>query len=265
MLIQYVGKKLGGVLLVLVVLLPPTLAQINESDTTKFQLNASFAGRYQTGNVNLLSMRSKLILSTYFADNFVFKSQNTLLYQELNDRKLDADYSTRNFLYFKPTHTFYPLALAFISGNFRRRIDQRTLLGVGETWNAKKGINYLKLSMSIFYEQTKYNGNQFNLSEYQGSADVQLWRWALYANGQFKLLDHRMTLNFSGFIEPAFENVENFRAEAELALVFKIIKGLSFRVEQLYFYEGLVVDGIDQSDSILLFGFNYAFASNSNK
>ena len=38
-------------------------AQLNESDTVKFQLRASLTGNYQQGNVELLNLKSKLEFS----------------------------------------------------------------------------------------------------------------------------------------------------------------------------------------------------------
>jgi len=57
--------------------------QINESDTSAFQFNATLTGIYQKGNVNFLSLRGKVILSLWLGENLVFKSQNGSLYQEI--------------------------------------------------------------------------------------------------------------------------------------------------------------------------------------
>jgi hypothetical protein len=52
-----------------------SFAQLNESDTLKFQLRASLTGNYQQGNVEILNLRSRLDFVVKVSKDVVFKSQ----------------------------------------------------------------------------------------------------------------------------------------------------------------------------------------------
>ena len=77
-------------------------AQLNESDTVKFQLRASLTGNYQQGNVELLNIKSKLEFVFSQQKDWVFKSQNSSLYQSFYSKEADNDIFSRNYLYYHP-------------------------------------------------------------------------------------------------------------------------------------------------------------------
>ncbi len=74
-------------------------AQLNESDTLKFQLRISVSGNYQTGNVAVFALRNRIDFSVSPVKNWVFKSQNSSLYQAFYGKKADNDLFSRNYLY----------------------------------------------------------------------------------------------------------------------------------------------------------------------
>lgn len=99
-----------------------SFAQLNESDTSKFQLRASVTGNYQQGNVEVLNLKSKIDCSFSLHENWVIKTQNNSLYQAFDSVQADNDIFSRNYIYYKPQHKFYPFAIAYISTNYRRKI-----------------------------------------------------------------------------------------------------------------------------------------------
>ena len=99
-----------------------SFAQLNESDTSKFQLRASVTGNYQQGNVEVLNLKSKIDCSFSLHENWVIKTQNNSLYQAFYPVQADNDIFSRNYIYYKPQHKFYPFAIAYISTNYRRKI-----------------------------------------------------------------------------------------------------------------------------------------------
>lgn len=237
-----------------------TNAQINESDTSAFQVNTGLTGIYQQGNVSILSLRGKLVFSSRIGKDVVIKSQNSSLYQAFFGNKADADFSSRNFVYFQPQQNFYPVGLVFISSNFRRKVQARYLMGIGETWNAINNSHHSwKLTLSTFYESSRFTSDIFNDDSFNGKNNLEFWRWAIYTAGNHLLLGNRIQLNYHAFIEPAFYDFKNYRAEVEIGLNFSIQKGFSFRINYLYLFEYLVVNGIKQNDEILTFGLGYKF------
>lgn len=141
----------------------PAFSQIDESDTARLQLNTTLTGRCQMGNVELLLIKAKFDLSSQLGKSFVLKSQNTSLYQEFANQKVDNDLSSRNFLYFNPEQKLYPLAMFFASTNFRRKVNNRFLYGLGLTYQAlKQGNHTIKISVSSFYESSNFDAQSFN-------------------------------------------------------------------------------------------------------
>jgi hypothetical protein len=250
-------------MLVVVILLSwanETFAQLNESDTLKFQLRASLTGNYQQGNVEVLNVRSRLDFVVKLSKDVVLKSQNNSLYQEFYDMKADQDFFSRNYLYYKPENKIYPFAISYISSNYRRKVDFRYFAGVGATWqviNNKKFI--LKLSASTVYESTKFNGTTYNFSEFDGNEKINVWRGTLYAGGIANLLENHLRLYYSAYWQPAFENSNDYRAEFDIGLDFPIWKGFSFNSHYNYTHEQIVVNKIKQKDRLLSFGLAYNY------
>ncbi len=235
-------------------------AQINESDTAAFQLQSSLAGIYQEGNVNILSIRGRLNISTRFLEHFVLKSQTSNLYQEFSSRKADNHISNQNFLYFKPEKRFYPFAMGFVSSDFRQRLDLRYFAGVGVTGQLiRESDHLLKLSLSTVYESSDFRDKDFNIDRYDGNHQIDLWRGTFYLNGWNDLMDKKVRLFYEAYWQPAFEDFDNYRILAEAGLQLPIWKGFSFRVIFTYLHENVVPQGVKEDDRILLFGFNYQY------
>ena len=117
--------------LFLVLLCLPTLlyAQLNKSDTLKTKASLAFTGIYQDGNVQTTIFRAKSDISVKPFDNVVFKNQNSYVYQEFGKSKADEDILSLNYLYFNADKKVNPFVLGFVSTNFRREIDLRSLFG----------------------------------------------------------------------------------------------------------------------------------------
>jgi hypothetical protein len=235
-------------------------AQINESDTLKFQIRLSANGNYQTGNVVVFSLRNRLDFSVSPVKNGVFKSQNSSLYQAFYGKKADNDLFSRNYLYFKPNRQMYPFAIAYVSSNFRRRIDLRYFAGAGLTWQIiHKTDHVLKVSASAVHELTLFKGNQFNETRYNGSDKIQLWRGTCYLGGWHYLWHRRIRIYYDAFWQPGFNNSKNYRTQADVGVDFQIWKGLSFNALYTYTHENVVIQKVLEDDKILTFGLSYRY------
>jgi Protein of unknown function, DUF481 len=235
-------------------------AQLNESDTFHFQLRAAVSGNYQSGNVDLLAIRSKIDFTYAPLKNIVFKSQNSNLYQEFSNRKADNDLYSRNYLYWKPEQKLYPFGMAYISGNYRRKVNLRFFAGGGLTYQLlQKKQHVLKLSASVLYENNLFKGNLYNKPEYNGSNLIRLWRGALYAGGWNFLLNNHLRIYYDAYWLPAFTNKNNYRTQYDIGVDFPIRKGLNFSLLYTFTHENVVITTIRQQDKILSFGFSYNF------
>jgi hypothetical protein len=235
-----------------------TMAQINESDTAKFQLKASVSGNYQHGNVNLFTLRSKLDASTHVGYKWVFKTQNASLYQELGTVKADNDIFSRNYLYYQPWKTLYPYAIAYVSTNYRRKINSRVFSGLGVTYQVLHKTNStIKFSASAVYETSKFSNTIFNQHSYDGSSNIHLWRGTLYTNGWWYLSNNRLRLYYDAFYQPAFNNTSNYRTQVDVGVDVPIWRGLSFSCLYTLTHEAVVPINVKEEDTILTFGVNY--------
>jgi hypothetical protein len=233
-------------------------AQLNESDTLKFQLRTSLTGNSQQGNVNIFTIRSKLDFAWSPVKGIVFKSQNSSLYQEFSSKKVDNDIFSRNFFYYKPHKRVYPFGIAYISSNYRRKIDTRLFAGAGVTYQfLNKTFHVIKISANIVYETNTFKGTVYNYNKYNGTNKINLWRGTLFAGGWNYLLNKHLRFYYDAYWQPAFADKNNYRTQFDLGVDFPIWKGLSFNTLYTYTHENVVISNIKQDDKILTFGLAY--------
>lgn len=234
-------------------------AQINESDTLKFQIKTSLTGNYQTGNIEVLTIKGKLDLAAKLSKDFVYKSQNSTLYQEFYNKEADNDIFSRNYVYYRPQNKVYPYAIGYVSTNYRRKVDLRYFAGAGVTYQLiQTKNNVLKLSGNIVYEQTKFNATAYNDNYYNGTNRIKLWRASAFISGWSWILENHLRLSYDAYWQPALDHSKNYRTQMDLGLDFPIWKGLSATALYTYTHENVVPITTKTTDNILTFGFNYA-------
>ena len=173
-------KKLFYILFFIPMLLS---AQINESDSLNVKADLELTGFWQGGNVETLIFRAKSGLGFKPWKNWVFKTQNSYVFQEFGGDKADEDFLSLNFLYINPEKRFYPLFLGFVSTNFRREIDVRYLYGGGISYQViKKKKDWLKMSLTAEHERTRFKRSDFNLTAYNASTTINTFRSTLLMN-----------------------------------------------------------------------------------
>ena len=232
-------------------------AQINESDTLNVKASLAITGLYQGGNVETLIFRAKTDLSFKPWKKWVFKNQNSYLYQAFDKEKADEDILILNFLYLNPERKIYPFVLGFVSTNFRREIDIRYLLGAGVTYQIlNKKNNWLKFSLSSEYEDTDFSKTNFNYSEYDGQGSINTFRATIWVNGKYHLFEDKLILNHESYFQPSLEEANNFRWQADVGLELPIWKFLNFKINYRHTFESIVIENQKQADRFLTFGFN---------
>ena len=242
------------------VLFEKAFCQINESDTLKFQMRQSATGTFQIGNFELFVLRYKLDLSTRITDKWVFKTQNSYLYQTVAKKRVDEDIYSRNFIYFKPQSLLYGFAIAFVSTNFRRKIEYRYFTGIGATLHLLRTKNHvLKFANALLYEDTRFRNNQFNDAFYDGNKHIKLYRSSHWLIGNHFLFNNRLHLYYYAFFQPSLNRFANYRAQIESILEIPIRKNLLANFTHIYTYENVIVKGLKNYDSILTYGITYQF------
>tara|TARA_R110002072_G_scaffold145129_3_gene291340 strand:+ start:4754 stop:5512 length:759 start_codon:yes stop_codon:yes gene_type:complete len=246
-------KKIVFIFLIFPVFLS---AQINESDTLKLKASLSLTGFYQGGNVETFIFRAKTDVSFIPWKNWVFKNQNSYVYQAFGKDKADEDILSLNFLYLNPDRKIYPFVLGFVSTNFRREIDLRYLVGAGVTFQVhNKKEDWLKISISSEYENTDFSTTNFNFSEYNGSQSINTMRSTIWLNGKYSLFKNKMILNHESYFQPSLEEGNNYRWQADIGLEFPVWKYVNFKVNYRHTFESIVVVNQQQQDRFLTAGF----------
>lgn len=231
-------------------------AQINESDTLNLKASLSLTGFWQGGNVETRIFRAKSDFSFKAWNKWVFKTQNSYVYQEFGRQKADEDILSLNFLYFNPEQKVYPLLLGFVSTNYRREIDLRYLLGAGVTFQIlNKKSNWLKFAISSEYERTDFRKPDFNLPAYDGNKSINTIRGTIWVNGRYQLAKKKVILNHEFYVQPSLEDGNNYRWQADVGLELPVWKFLNFKVNYLNTFESIVIENQKQEDNVLTFGF----------
>jgi hypothetical protein len=248
--------KMKQIVLYLLLLPFGLFAQINESDSLKIKADLSLTGFWQGGNVETLIFRAKSGVTYKPWEKWVVKTQNSYVYQEFGKIKADADFLSLNFLYFNPEKKVYPQLLGFLSTNFRREINARSLLGGGITVQLyKKDKNWLKGSLTSEYEQTNFNNNNFNVNAYDGKDEINTWRGTIWVSGKYYLFKDKLILSHESYFQPSLEKSNNYRWQADVGLELPIWKFLNFKVNYLHTFESIVVQNQKREDQFLTFGF----------
>jgi len=185
-----------------------------------------------------------------------FTTRNSYVYQEFGQQKADEDILSLNFLSFKPKAKVSPLALAFVSTNFRRQIDLRALLGAGITVKIfEKEKDWLKFSVTSEYERTNFATSDFNRSEYDGSTSINTFRGTVWVNGKYHLFDKKLILPHESYYQPSLQRGNNYRWQADIGLELPVWKFLNFKTNYLHTFESIVAEGQHEEDRFLTFGF----------
>ena len=231
-------------------------AQINESDTLNFKARLSLTGFWQGGNVETLIFRAKSDISFVPWKKWVYKTQNSYTYQEFGKSKADEDILSLNFLYLNPDRKVYPLVLGFISTNFRRKIELRSLVGAGATFQVfQNEKDWLKFSLTSEFEQTTFNETDFNRSAYDGSESINTWRATLWVNGRYQFFKKRVIITHESYFQPSLEQGDNYRWQMDLGLELPVWKFLNFKINYLHTFESIVIANQKEEDQFLTFGF----------
>ncbi|GAB4025231.1 hypothetical protein GCM10028809_04870 [Spirosoma gilvum] len=231
---------------------------MNESDTARLQVRASLTGNFQQGNVEVTTLRGKLDLVTSPVRSWVFKSQNSSLYQSFYSTKADNDLFSRNYLYYHPERRVYPFAIAYVSTNYRRKIDLRYFAGAGGTLQLiNTPRNVLKVSAGAVFEKTRFTATTYNEIRYNGSQAIDLWRGTAWLGGWHYLLDNHLRLYYDAYYQPAFSDAANYRWQFDFGFDFPIWRGLAFNALYTYTHENVVVTQVQPDDKLLTVGLSY--------
>ena len=251
-------KLLPKVLLIVVVTSRALNAQINDSDSLSLKTDLSISGFYQKGNVETIIFRTVSNTSFKLYNRLVLKTQNSYVYQEFGNVKADEDLLSLNFLYLDPGKAMYPLALAFISTNYRREIEVRYLLGGGASFRLLNTLeNRLQLSISSEYETTHFKKSSFNRLQYNGKSELSTIRGTFWMMGSYRIFNNKMILKHESYYQPSLLERDNYRWKVDIGFEFPIWNNLSMNMNFLQTFESVVMINQKRRDQFFTMGFTF--------
>lgn len=151
----------------------------------------------------------------------------------------------------------YPLALGFISTNYRREIEIRYLLGAGASFRAVNNKrNRLEFSITSEFERTRFRSTVFNRTQYNGESYISTVRGTFWMKGRYVMLKDKIILIHESYYQPSLLERDNYRWRADIGVEFFMMKNFYFKVNYLQTFESVVMVNQKRRDKFLTVGFS---------
>lgn len=242
-------------LFAIVALLPSIgWAQLNESDSIRWQVKFNATGSVLDGNVARTLLLNRLEVARA-NEKFGLSTRNDYQYGTARHKLTENDVISYNFVYLKPLSKVYPYVMGLVETNLRRRIDFRYQVGPGVSWNiVQQKSSLLKLSVTGTYENTRYNGTIFDDAKYNGANVIETWRATGRIFGKH-ILKSKIKISYEFWWQQSLNDSFNYRYHTEEALEFPIAKNVSLRTAFRYSYENVELLGLKPFDLFWTYGF----------
>lgn len=211
-------------------------------DTVRYRFIGD--GNFAKGNVNrsLMVLRAEVTFSgpvINIATNprFTYGKQNGILAER--DSYVDVFVDV-----FKKSKT-YLFGLGALETSNLRKIDLRQMAGAGVGYRLIQNINNnLSLTNAILYEST----------DFQEKSLVKTIRNSFRVKGKHSVLQDKIRFNHITFLQPALNDLSNFRWNTIISLELPINKWVTLRTSFENSYESVVEATRKQNDSRITFG-----------
>ena len=130
------------------------------------------------------------------------------------------------------------------------------MVGAGATYQIIQGDkNWLKASLTFEYEYTDFRQNLFNRTQFNGNNSINTLRSTIWISGKYELFKKKVILKHQSYYQPFLEDSDNYRWQADLSGEFPVWEFLSFKINYLRTFESIVIQGQEEQDEFLTFGF----------
>lgn len=236
-----------------------TFAQLEESDTARWQFNSTVSLRLNTGNIQRLIVTPEANVS-HLPKNKLwgFSMRQRYTFGTFGKYRTENDLLSRNFLYFIPEKRVYPYIMLWMNTHERQRLSFRYQVGPGVTFvPLKKGNQIIKLSATFSYEQNWYKEDKLTLISDTLARNYNVFRATARIFGSHKLAKGIVDIYYEFLWQPSLTSLQNWRLFAEGGVNVKIVKGFSMRSFITYEYQQVHVTTEKPNDLVLSIGVNY--------
>jgi Protein of unknown function, DUF481 len=228
-------------------------AQLNESDSIRWQLKFNSTASVLDGNVARTLLLNRFEVA-HANKKWGISTRNDYQYGRTRYILTENDVISYNFIYLKPLAKVYPYFMGLVETNLRRRIDFRYQVGPGVSWNVVNDkSSLLKLSITGTYENTRYNGSVFDDDKYNGSNTIETWRATGRVFGRH-VLKSKLKFTYEFWWQQSLSEQVNYRFHTEEAIELPITKHIAFRTAVRYSYENIELVGLKPFDLLWTYG-----------
>ncbi|MEM9361432.1 MAG: DUF481 domain-containing protein [Bacteroidota bacterium] len=221
---------------------------------TKYRLTGT--GLFSWGNRN----RQFAISEGEFdriGEKLRFNFLPSMIYNRVNGRVTEYDYYVKGLLAWNPRKKIQPFLVSIYEYSERRQVDFRTILGPGISFTTMQRPNHkLYLQFAMLYDYTDYNGTDFRILGPQESNLRRIIRPSPRVVGEHFFKNRDIRIEYIYWFHSGLQRINDTRMKLDLNIDYKITEWLSFRTALDYFFENIVLQGLNSNDLLLSFGIN---------
>lgn len=235
------------------------IAQLDVSDTSRWQCNANVSLRLNSGNVERTIVTPEANVA-HIQRNKVwgFSARQRYTYGTFGSFKTEDDLLSRNFLYLFPEKRVYPYVMTWFQTHERQRLAFRYQVGPGITFvPLQRGTHVIKWSVTATYEHNTYRQAGLTYIEDIDVKRYEVFRATARVFGSHTFSQSIVSLYYELLFQQALEDGDNWRIFFESGVSTRISHGFSMRTYLNYEYQQVHVITEEPRDLILSVGLNY--------
>lgn len=241
------------------------MAQLNESDTARWQVNSNLSVRLNTGNVERLIITPELNAAHLpRRKTWGFSARQRFTYGTFGAFRTENDLLSRNFLYLYPTRRIYPYLMVWLQTHALQMLDFRYQAGLGITVvPLRKNQHVIKLSATATHEQNWYRERGLQHLDNPMALHYAVFRITARVYGSHSFSQQAVSIYYECLFQQATDNENNWRVFAESGITSRITKQFSMRTYINYEYQQVHLLTRKPHDLVLNVGLNYQVRSRS--
>ncbi len=247
-------------------------AKDKTNDTIRYDVRVASTFILSGGNLERLVTQNRL-WGSLGNKKWEVVTENSYRYGRNFTRVVENDLLTRNYIRFFPDHKLYGFIIATYEDNFRRSIESRWQLGGGGASNLyRKKRDFLRTSVAVVYDESKYKTDIFNIADYNGNETITETRTIFRFGGVHTVLENHLVIKHDTWYMPSFQNAKNYRWHSMIGFQVPVYKGFSMKTDFDYTYENVTVSDKNPfgytsslSDWIISFGISYDLSNEPKK
>lgn len=201
-------------------------------------------GNFSRGNItrSLLVLRAEI---TFLGPDISIVSHPRFAYGNQNGVLAERDIFADLFIDVLKKRSIYGFALGTLERSNLRQIEWRKLAGIGIGWRLLQTRHHeLSLTDALIRETT----------DFRERPTISVNRNSVRLKGKHVLLQDKFRLSHITFLQPALENISNFRWNTNIGLELPINKWVAIRTGFEHSFESVVEAGRQRGDTRFTFG-----------